>query len=197
MTRVEPLKPEDLYLHTNPETLRFQTTAELDEFKEIIGQPRAVEAMRFGIGMRKEGYNIFAFGAPGTGKRTMVTKYFTQQAQSEPVPTDWIYVHNFEQAHKPNAIRLPAGKGLSFQHDVAQFIEELQTSLSTAFESDEYRTRRKVAEEEIQERQEKVFEEMQKQAQENNLTLLHKPGGLVFAPVHDGEVMPEEFQIAS
>ena len=48
MTRVEPLKPEDLYLHTNPETLRFQTTAELDEFKEIIGQPRAVEAMRFG-----------------------------------------------------------------------------------------------------------------------------------------------------
>ena len=195
MTSVKPLKPEDLYLHTNPKTLRFHTTADLEEFKEIIGQPRAVEAMRFGIGIRKEGYNIFAFGAPGTGKRTMVTRYFTQQAQSEPVPPDWIYVQNFEQAHKPNAIRLPAGKGLSFQHDIAQFIEELQTSLTTAFESDEYRTRKKVAEEEIQERQEKLFEEMQKLAQEKNLALLRTPGGLVFAPVRDGEVMPpEEFQ---
>ena len=194
-TRIEPLKPEALYLHPNPGTLGFRTTADLEEFKEIIGQPRAVEAMRFGIGMRKEGYNIFAFGAPGTGKRTMVRKYFTQQAQGEPVPTDWIYVHNFDHAHKPNAISLPAGKGLSFQHDMSQFIEELQTSLTSAFESDEYRTRRKVVEEEIQERQEKVFEEMQKQAQEKNLALLRTPGGLVFAPVRDGEVMPpEEFQ---
>ena len=195
MTKVEPLRTEALYLHTNPEALRFQTTADLEEFKEIIGQPRAVEAIHFGIGMRKQGYNIFAFGAPGTGKRSMVTKNFTQQARNEPIPPDWIYVHNFELAHKPNAIRLPAGKGLSFQHDMAQFIEELQTSITTAFESDEYRTRRKVAEEEIQERQEQVFEEMQKQAQEKNLTLLRTPGGLVFAPVRDGEVIPpEEFQ---
>lgn len=195
MAKVEPLKPEDLYHHTDPESLGFNTTADLDEFKEIIGQPRAVEAMRFGIGMRKEGYNIFAFGAPGTGKRTLVTKFFTQQAQTEPVPNDWIYVHNFEQNHKPNAIPLPAGKGLTFQRDMDKFIEELQTSLTSAFESDEYRTRRKVIEEEIQERQEKVFEEMQQLAKEKNLALLRTPGGLVFAPVRDGEVMPpEEYQ---
>ena len=195
MTRVEPLKPDALYSFTNPETLRFNTTADLDEFVEIIGQPRAVNAVRFGIGMQKEGYNIFAFGAPGVGKRTLVTKFFTQQAIKEPVPNDWIYVYNFEPTHKPNAVRLPAGKGIIFQREMAQFTEELQTALITAFESDEYRTRRKIAEEEIQERQEKVFEEMQKQAQDKNLALLRTPGGLVFAPVREGEVMPpEEFQ---
>ncbi len=87
-------------------------------------------------------------------------------------------------------MRLPPGKGIIFQREMAQFTEELQTALITAFESDEYRIRRKIAEKEIQERQEKVFEEMQKQAQEKDLALLRTPGGLVFAPVREGEVMP-------
>src|SRR3972149_6336218 len=142
MATVKSLAPGELYQYTDPGLFSFETTEELEDFFEIIGQPRAIQAIRFGIGMDKDGYNLFALGPSGSGKRSLVTRSFEQQAKLEPTPDDWCYVYNFEQEHKPNAIRLPSGKGIVFQHYMSQFVEELRTTLSAAFESDEYRARR-------------------------------------------------------
>ena len=108
----------------------------------MLGQPRAVAAMRFGIGIDQDGYNIFALGPTGTGKRQFIRDYVEKRAAEEPVRDDWCYVNNFEDRHKPKAIRLPAGKGLAFRDDVDEFIEGLTTALSAAFESEEYQARR-------------------------------------------------------
>jgi lon-related putative ATP-dependent protease len=189
---VTPLKAEELYQHTDPDQFQFEITTEVEELSEIIGQPRAFEAVRFGTGMQREGYNIFALGPPGTGKRTLVTQFFQERASLEPAPDDWCYVHNFEQDHRPKAIRLPPGCGIEFQKDMEGFVEELRNSLSAAFESDEYRTRRRMVESEFQERQEAAFEALQEKASQDNFTLLRTPTGLVFAPVKDGEVMPPD-----
>jgi lon-related putative ATP-dependent protease len=195
MASVEPLAPGKLYHPVDPAQLQFETTEELRDLFEIIGQPRAVEAVQFGMGIEKEGFNIFAHGPTGTGKRSLVRQFFEERAKKEPVPDDWCYVHNFEHDSRPNAIRLPAGKGSVFKTDMDQLVEELRTTISAAFESDEYRARRQVAEEETSQRQEKALEEMQQLASQQNLTLIRTPGGLVFAPVREGEVMPpEDFQ---
>jgi lon-related putative ATP-dependent protease len=195
MAPVKPLAPENLYHRTNPDLFDFETTAEVDELEQIIGQPRAVQAVFVGTGVQHYGFNIFAVGSSGTGKRSLVTKFFKEKAVGEPVPDDWCYVYNFEQDYKPKAIRLPAGKGQEFQRDMAQFVDELQNTLVTAFESDEYRARRRIIEEEVQENQEKMFESLQVKAQNDGLALLRTPAGLVFAPVKDGEVMPpDEFK---
>lgn len=192
---VAPLKPDQLYQSTNPKEFKFKDTSQLDELTEIIGQPRAVEAVRFGTGMHSMGYNIFALGPPGTGKRSLIEMYFEQQAKLDPVPDDWCYIHNFDQEHKPKAISLPPGKGTNFQADMEQFVEELQTALTAAFESDEYRTRRRMVESEVEERQESAFEALQSKAKQENFALLRTPAGLVFAPVKEGEVIPpEEFK---
>ncbi len=195
MPTVQPLTVDQICRHCDPNQFHFETTDELNDLDEIIGQPRAVEAVRFGIGMKQNGYNIFALGPAGSGKRSLVQRFFEQQAKSEPTPSDWFYVYNFEQDFRPRAISLPAGKGSQFQADMRSFLEELRTALSSAFESDEYRARRQMIEEEFRERQEKAFEEVQKQAQERNMALLRTPGGIVFAPIRNGEVMPpDEFQ---
>lgn len=189
---VSPLSPEQLYRATNPELFDFDTTDQVEELTDIIGQMRAVEAIRFGTGMHREGYNIFALGPSGTGKRSLLLRFFEESAQGEPIPDDWCYVHNFDQDHRPKAIRLPPGMGIKFQGDMDQFIEELHNALSAAFESDEYRTRRRMVESEIQERQEAAFEALQGKAQQDNFALLRTPAGLVFAPIKDGEVMPPD-----
>jgi lon-related putative ATP-dependent protease len=195
MSKVTPLDASELYRRTDPEMFSFQTTDDLEDFDEVIGQPRAVDALHFGIGIRRDGYNIFALGPSGTGKRAMVRKSFQERAASEPPPDDWIYVNNFKQRHQPRAISLPAGKGQEFKRDMENLIEELRTSLSAAFESDEYRTRKQVIEQEFQEQQEKSLEGLQERARQNNLALIRTPGGLVFAPMREGEVLsPEEFQ---
>ncbi|MBE0409526.1 MAG: AAA family ATPase [Anaerolineales bacterium] len=192
---VNPLPADQLYTKLDYSALSFETTDELPDLSEIVGQPRAVESVRFGIGINKDGYNIFALGPNGSGKKALITQFFEKQAKTENVPWDWCYVHNFEQDHRPKTISLPPGMGNQFRTDMEQLVEEVKSALSTTFESDEYRARRRVIEEEFQERQEKNLEEIQSQAKEHNLTMMRTPAGVVFAPVRDGEVIsPEEFQ---
>ncbi len=195
MAAVRELGPEALCRRCDPEQFPFETTDDIEDLHEIIGQPRAVEAVQFGIGMEREGYNIFALGPAGTGKYTLVRQALEQRAATEPVPFDWCYVNNFAQPYRPRVLRLPPGTGVKLRRDMEQLVEEVRTALSSAFESEEYRTRRQVIEEEFKERQEQAFNELRQRAQERGLALLRTPVGLVFAPLRDGEVLPpEEFQ---
>ncbi len=195
MAEIKQLESTKLYQHCDPEQFDFETTAELESLERIVGQPRAVEAMQFGMGIEQEGYNIFALGPPGTGKRSVIRQFFERRADSEPVPDDWCYVNNFEESHKPCAICLPAGKGGDFRDDMDHLVEEIHTALSSAFESEEYQTRRQAIQEEFQEQQAQAFEEIQQRAQEESVALVRTPVGFAVAPVRDGDVLsPEEIQ---
>jgi len=192
---MEPLSAQQLRQRCDPSQFDFETTAELEDLSEIVGQERAVDAILFGIGIQREGYNLFALGPSGTGKRTTIGQFLDQQAASEPIPSDWCYVNNFEQSHQPRALQLPSGQGVVLRQDMEQLVEELRTVVPTAFESEDYRTRKLEAEEEFKEQQEKVFGEIQQQAQERNIALIRTPVGLAFAPLRESEIIsPDNFQ---
>jgi lon-related putative ATP-dependent protease len=195
MATLQPLKPEQLCRACDDAQFDFDTTAELEDLSEIIGQERAVDAIHFGIGIQREGYNLFALGPSGTGKRTTIGQFLDRKAATEPVPSDWCYVNNFDQPHRPRALQLPPGQASVLGSDMEQLVEELLTAIPAAFESEDYRTRRQEAQEEFKERQEQVFGELQKQAQEHSIALIRTPAGLAFAPLREGEVIsPDEFQ---
>lgn len=195
MEAAKELSAEVLYQEANLEGLDFQTTTDLEVLPEIIGQPRATEAVQFSIGINQEGYNVFVLGPTGVGRHTLVNQYFREKAATQPTPPDWIYVNNFEESYKPRALQLPAGQGHSLQHDMEQLVDEIQTALSSAIESEEYQNRRQEAQQEFQEQQESAFESLQQRARTKNLALLRTPAGLVFAPVREGEVLsPQEVQ---
>jgi lon-related putative ATP-dependent protease len=195
MTAPKPLEASALYQYTDPQAFHFQTTADLAPLEEAIGQPRAVAAVRFGMGIEQAGYNIFVLGPSGMGKRAFIRQFFQERASREPAPLDWVYVSNFKERHKPRAIQLPPGEGRRLRKDMDELIDELRTALRAAFESDEYQNRKQVIAQDLQDRQEKALEALQAQARERNFSLLRTPGGLVFAPLRDGEVLsPEEFQ---
>jgi lon-related putative ATP-dependent protease len=194
-SRLKSLEPEALCNRCDPERFDFETTEDLDDLTATIGQPRASDAVEFGMGIEQTGYNIFAFGLPGTNKREFIETHFDQQAQSREVPNDWIYVNNFDDAHKPNAIRMPPGQGSRFREDMNKLIHDLQTALGSAFESEEYRSRVEEIQHEFRDTQEKGIEQLRQQAEEEGLRMVRTPVGFVFAPVRDGEVIsPEEFQ---
>jgi lon-related putative ATP-dependent protease len=189
------LAADKLHQHTDPDQFDFETTADLPDLEEVVGQPRAVEAIRFGMGINAEGYNIFAMGPSGTGKRGFIRQFFKERAGDEPIPSDWCYVHDFDHPHRPSAIKLPAGKGVEFEKDMDELVEELKTALSAAFESEEYQTRRQSVTEELKERQAEAFEELQGRAEGKDVALIRTPAGLAVAPVKDGDVLsPEEIQ---
>ncbi len=189
-----PLPAEALYHRFDPDHFDFETTADLPDLTEFIGQARAVESVRFGVGIRRKGYNLFVMGPPGSGKHSLVHQYLEQRAAGEPVPPDWVYVNNFDHPHKPMALRLPAGTGCLLRQDVARFIDELAGTLPATFQSDEYRTRIQSLEQELKERQEQAFGALGEEAEKEQIKLFRTPGGFAFAPVKDDEVVdPDEF----
>ena len=135
------LKPDQLYRRCDPNQLSFETTAELPDLTEILGQERALEAVRFGINIPNSGYNIYALGPPGIGKHSLVTQLLAEPIQRRSPPSDWCYVNNFDDPRRPHALRLPPGRGRVLRDDMARLIEDLTTVIPAAFASDEYRTR--------------------------------------------------------
>jgi len=193
--RFTPLSTELLCHMCDPSQFEFETTDELEDLDDIIGQDRALEAIRFSLGIQSQGYNLFALGPSGTGKRTTIRQFLDQRARTEPPPDDWCYVNNFDQSHKPRALRLPPGRGVILRDDMKLLIGELRTAIPAAFGSEDYRTRRQEIEEEFKEKQEEAFKEIQREAQERNIRLIRTPAGLAFVPLRDDEIIsPDEFQ---
>ncbi len=190
---VEPLSPDTLCWKCSGEDLPFETTADLPDLTDIIGQDRAVEALRFAVGMRHNGYNVFALGPEGLGKHTLVRTFFTEASDTyKQRPPDWCYVSNFKEARRPRAISLPPGRGAPFQADMARFVDDVRAALRAAFESEDFRTRQQVIEEEFREKREKPLAEIEKEAGEQGVAILRTPVGFAFGPVKDGKVISKE-----
>jgi len=186
------LQPEQLARRCDPSSFSFETTDQVEDLQEIFGQARAADAVRFGVAIRREGYNLFVLGPPGTGKHAFVRQFLQSRAAAEKRPDDWCYVHNFEQPHKPRALRLPPGRGEQFRSDMHQLVEELGSAIPAVFESDEYRARAEQIDSEFSERQEKAFGELGQEAASHGIALLHTPAGFSFAPTKEGEVLSSE-----
>jgi lon-related putative ATP-dependent protease len=195
MPAPDPLAPDALYRRCDPASLPFDTTEEVADLEQIIGQDRAIDALHFGAGMASAGFNLFVLGPNGIGKHTVVRRFLEERAASEATPPDWCYVHNFEEANHPHLLRLPAGTGKRLREDLDNLVDELRAAIPATFESDEYQSRIHELQQEFNQRQEEAFQEIQEEAEGKDITLLQTPAGFTFAPVRDGEVIgPEEFQ---
>ena len=190
-----PLPPELLYRVCDPATLGFRTTDDVPSLDEILGQPRAVEAVRFGIDIRHQGYNIFVLGPQGAGRYTLIGEFLRRTAAAEPKPDDWCYVFNFTDPHKPNALRLPPRQAEPFRAAMAQLVEDLRAGLPAAFEAEGYQARRALIEGEIKERHEAAFKTLREEAHAVGLVLGQTPGGFVFIPARGGQpITPEALE---
>ncbi len=195
MDEIKPLSTDLLCWRCAPEQFTFESTEDLEDLAEVIGQARALEAIRFGIGMRRTGYNIYALGPEGIGKHTVTQRYLEAHAKDGPLPLDWCYVSNLKEPRKPRILSLNAGRGAVFQADMARFVEDVRHALRAAFESEDYRTRRQILEEEFKERQEQALEEIEEDAKARGIALMRTPVGFAFTPVSAGKVIsPEVFQ---
>jgi len=195
MAERKSLPPEALYRRCDPEQFQFISTADLEDLTEFVGQDRALEAVRFGVGMRRPGFNLFLLGPAGMGKYAIARAFLEKRAAGERTPDEWCYINNFDSPEAPHALRLPPGRGAQLCEDVHGLLENLRSAIPSAFQTENYTARKHVIEQEIKDRQEKAFEEIQQQANEKGIALLRTPTGLIFAPMRGGQVIsPEDFQ---
>ncbi len=157
-----------------------------------LGQERAVASLRFGIGLERDGYNIFVLGQPGSHRHALVKELAAARAGEKPTPDDWCYANNFLNPERPQALRLPAGKGAEFREDMHALVDEIRITIPTVFEDEDYHNQLKVLEADLQQDIKDQWEELREKAAGEGITVLQTPTGYVLAPMRDGKVVDDE-----
>jgi lon-related putative ATP-dependent protease len=176
--------------------MHCESTKDLTPLHEIIGQERAVRALKFGLNIKNHGFNIYVSGYSGTGRKTAVKSFVEDLAQKQPVPPDWCYVNNFANPYEPKAIRLASGKGKEFSESMKSFIDNIKTALPKAFESEDYASRRDATVRELEKQRTQLIDELNEKAQAEGFVIQTTPIGLLLIPVVNGKPMTEEEIVA-
>ncbi|WP_020410503.1 Lon protease family protein [Hahella ganghwensis] len=177
MKSAKALPLSSLYKPCLTKDFNFTSTRNLEPLEGILGQSRAQDAVQFAISMMDSGYNIYATGRNGLGKRTMIMRYL-EKKRSDSVASDWCYVNNFDDVRSPKVLRLPAGVGMPLKKDIEQLLTRLQKGVPQAFDNESYYERSEQLKNELAQKQEKALARVANAAKKQNISLtITTPGG--------------------
>ncbi len=175
------LSAEQLRWRCDPGRFDFQITEDLGECPiEIIGQPRAMAALKLGFDLRSDGYNIFVSGEVGTGRSTAVRKIQESLKSPDNPPDDLVYVNNFGDFDQPRILALPAGRGCAFREEMENLVEGLRKRLP-ALEA--FRKQRVELIEAAKERHKKRLKRFERQVARQGFTVVQAQMGPLIRPL--------------
>ena len=186
------ISADKLRWNCDPDLLGFETTAELPDFNDAIGQKRALRSIEFGLGVDGPGFNLYISGQTGTGKTSTIASILNKRAKSEPQPHDWVYVNNFKDSDSAISLDLPAGMGSELSTDMKELIEAFRKDIPKALESSEYESRRAELLENYQTASNELFQELEKASEKLGFSLQRTVSGLVIVPQKAGRNYTQE-----
>jgi len=189
---VKELTAEQVRHRCSPDLFDCSSTKELTPMEDIIGQDRALSALKFGLNISKKGFNIFVSGLAGTGRTTTIKSYLDIMAAKKEPPADWCYVHSFKDPYCPNALKLPTGMGVELRKDMQHTIVSAQRNLAKALSSKEYADRRAEITDAFNKKREAAFSAISKKAAKKGLLLQVTQAGFMLLPASKGKAMSEE-----
>ncbi|MCK4872304.1 MAG: AAA family ATPase [Phycisphaerales bacterium] len=177
----------------------FETTADVEPLRGVIGQDTAVESLRFGLETTARGQNVFVRGLEGTGRMTLIRQLLEDFRPTCPELNDYCYVHNFDQAQRPALVVLPPGRGRAFRRRVDHVIEFVRTELAKALAAEDIRNRRQAVDRQAEAQLTSLTEPFDATLKEAGFALMSIEAGpttqLAIVPVVEGKpVSPEEFE---
>src|SRR5216117_1492758 len=189
---IAELSPEKLRLECPPGQVGCETSAELGPVEGIIGQDRALKALKFGIEMKGKGFNVYAAGPPITGKRPATRSFLEAIAKTRPVPSDWAYVNNFQNQYEPKALMFPPGKARVFQKDLKNFIEQAKRAIPATLQSEEFVSRTNNTTKKAVTDRNKILNDLNKRAETVGYTVRMTQLGITIVPVVAGKPVSQE-----
>lgn len=192
MKKIKELSIKDLKNECITEELGFKKTTELEPFNGIIGQERAMNAIKTAMQIPQKGFNLYLCGSIGIGKTAYALSVVNNLAKGEPVPNDICYIYNFENPNEPIAVTLEPGMGLEFKRDMNRFISSLLNRLSKDLTGDMYEKEKKNIIDRYERAKEKIMKEFDKSTFEQGFKVRNTKDGIYFSPVHNGVVLNED-----
>ena len=195
---VEPLSPAALRWRCDPDTLPFESTADVEPVRGVVGQDDAVEALRFGLETHAAGQNVFVRGLSGTGRMTLLKRLLDEIRPTCAIARDHCYVNNFAQPDRPRLITLAGGRGTDFRRRVDQLADFVSKDLGTAISSESIKTRRAALDRAAETQLDALMKPFNEALAEAGLTLVSVQAGpitqtMIFPFIDGKPVAPEEF----
>jgi len=189
---ISELSPEKLRLECQLDTVGCETSAELGPVEGIIGQDRAIKALKFGVEMKGKGFNVYVAGQPLTGKRPATRRYLEGVAKDKPTPPDWVYVNNFQNSYEPKALKLPAGEARVFQRNLKNFVDQARRAVPAALQSDEFVARTNMITKRSVEERNRIFDSLSEEAKQHGYAVRITQVGISIMPVLEGKPLTQE-----
>jgi predicted ATP-dependent protease len=186
------ISAEKLRWNCDPDLLDFETTDELPDFNDAIGQKRALRSIEFGLGVDGSGFNLYISGETGTGRTSTIASILSKRARAEPQPHDWVYVNNFKDSDSAISLDLPAGMGSELAADMKELIEAFRKDIPKALESSEYENRRAELLENYQAASNELFQGLESASEKLGFSLQRTVSGLVIVPQKSGRNYTQE-----
>lgn len=188
------LEQADLGALCDPALFKFETTAELSPLLEPIGQEEALDVLQLAADIPHSRFNVFVYGADGTGRHAAVLNKLQSIATKMQTPDDWVYLFNFANPDCPLAVRLDAGNAPRLKSVVAAVLEDLADRIPSVLVSDEYQERRLAVEQTFQSREDDAFEVLVNQAEEQKVSVTKTATGFSIVPIW-GDDIPDEGEV--
>ncbi|MGR5169442.1 Lon protease family protein [Vibrio astriarenae] len=190
---IQRLQAEHLYNTAQLEELPCKSTKELPPIDEIVGQERAQKAVEFAMNIKEKGYNIYAIGHNGLGKRTMILRYLNRHQYDSSTLFDWCYVANFQDIRTPKVLKLPCGVGQRFRQDIETLMTKLCKAMPLAFDNEMYISRAERLKNQLAQKQQTELEKISKAAKDKGISLtLTTQGDYQFIAMDGEELHTEE-----
>ena len=166
----------------------------LDDGRErfdIIGQPRALRALRLAIDIEGKGYNVFATGPTGTGKRTAIMKELKEFRPRRSHLRDIVFVHNFRQPDRPRVLYFEPGHARRFRDDVNTLVEKLQRTVTALSYDKGYKRKRDALVIEVEGRETQAVAEFEQKLKSEGFEIIQvseeDDRRADIAPIYEGE----------
>lgn len=170
---------------------KIKTTDDLPEFTGIIGQSKAVDAIKLGLSVKSTGYNIFVTGLTGTGRTTTIKHLLEKLDKTPPKLNDICYVNNFKNEDSPRVLIFPAGEGCRFKKDIAYLITSIRKAIPKIFISEDYKDRRNRIVREYENRQKELVLTFEDKLNDKEFVIVQLQSGMgvrnEIQPLIDGE----------
>ncbi|OGU74561.1 MAG: ATP-dependent protease [Ignavibacteria bacterium RIFCSPLOWO2_02_FULL_55_14] len=177
-----PLTADQLRWQCEPAALRVASTNDVEPRREIIGQERALRALRVGLEMYHSGYNIFVTGFSGTGRTTTIKRMLREFENKHATLRDHCYVYNFRNPDMPIALSLPAGQGRGLKQDMENLLNELMRDVPAVYESQRYQRQRRLMAQHFQDRQKIILQDFERRVKEQGFDLVQVQVGTMMRP---------------
>ena len=191
------LKPKDLKRNINNLKIDYDPSLIVKNTNELIyGQERSIKAFEFGLEMDVKGYNIFFEGPTGVGKNLYVEKLLKKVALEKEVPSDYVYVYNFDRPSSPKLIELKSGSAREFKLDMEKYIGYVLSAIKKTFAAEEIEKEKKDIQSDLERVKNEEIRKLNKEIEGLGFEVQKSADGVFMLPKLEGKVLNKEEYMA-